>query len=62
MEVFNTNQRMKTAQAIIESIDKGEHGDVEVVLEDGIIKASKLILSSMTIISPKTSSESSMKI
>ena len=40
MEVFNTKQRMKTAQAIIESIDKGEHNDVEIVLEDGVIKAS----------------------
>ena len=46
MEVFNTKQRMKTAQAIIESIDKGEHNDVEIDLEDGVIKASKLILSS----------------
>ena len=46
MEVFNTNQRMKTTQALIESIDEGENNDVEIVLEDGVIKASKLILSS----------------
>ena len=46
LEDINSKQPLKTAQALIESIDSGEHNDVEIVLDDGVIKASKLILSS----------------
>ena len=36
----------KVIESLIESIDIGEHNDVDIILEDGIISASKLILSS----------------
>ena len=36
----------KVIESLIESIDIGEHNDVDIILEDGMISASKLILSS----------------
>ena len=47
LEAINSKQPLKTAaQTLIESIDSGEHNDVEIVLQDRVFKASKLILSS----------------
>ena len=36
----------KVIESLIESIDIGEHNDVDIILEDGVIRACKLVLSS----------------
>ena len=46
MEPANGNHKDKVIESLIESIDIGEHNDVDIILEDGMISASKLILSS----------------
>ena len=45
MESLNGNQKDKVIESLIGSIDIGEHNDVDIILEDGMISASKLILS-----------------
>ena len=39
------NDKDKVIESLIETIDNGEHNDVDIKLEDGMISASKLILS-----------------
>jgi len=46
MDTFNEKEKNKTVDALVDSIDNGEHNDVDIILEDGVIRASKLILSS----------------
>ena len=45
MDIFIEKEKDKLLQSLIRSIDSAEHNDVEIILEDGVIKASKLILS-----------------
>ena len=46
MNSFFEKHQAKAVKCLIESIDNGEHNDVDIILEDGVIRASKLILSS----------------
>ena len=46
IHTFFENHKVKAVESLIESIDNGEHNDVEIILDDGVIRASKLILSS----------------
>jgi len=46
MDTFNEKEKNKTVDALVDSIDNGEHNDVDIILEDGVIRASKLILCS----------------
>ena len=46
MVTFNEKEKNKTVDALVDSIDNGEHNDVDIILEDGVIRASKLILAS----------------
>ena len=48
MKSINRKQKYKVIESLIESIDIGEHNDVDIILEDGMISASKLILSTMS--------------
>ena len=45
MDIFIEKEKDKLLQSLVRSIDSAEHNDVEIILEDGVIKASKLILS-----------------
>ena len=45
MNEFNEKEKEKILESLIGSIDSDEHNDVDIVLEDGVIKANKLILS-----------------
>ena len=45
MNEFNEKEKEKILESLIGSIDSDEHNDVEIILEDGAIKANKLILS-----------------
>ena len=42
------NHQLWTIGSLIDSIDNGDHNDLEIILEDGAIKASKLILCSVS--------------
>ena len=46
MNSFFEKNQVKAVKCLIESIDNGEHNDVDIILDDGVIRASKLILSS----------------
>jgi len=46
MNSFFEKHQAKAVKCLIESIDNGEHNDVDIILDDGVIRASKLILSS----------------
>ena len=45
MNEFNEKEKEKILESLIGSIDSDEHNDVKIILEDGVIKANKLILS-----------------
>ena len=45
MEAFIEKEKVKVTESLIGSIDNDEHNDVDIILQDGVIKASKLILS-----------------
>jgi len=46
MDTFDEKEKNKTVEALVDSIDNGEHNDVDIIVEDGVIRASKLVLSS----------------
>jgi len=46
MATFDEKEKNKTVEALVASIDNGEHNDVDIILEDGVIRACKLVLSS----------------
>ena len=46
MDTFDERRKNKVIEALVDSIDNGEHNDVDIIVEDGVIRASKLVLSS----------------
>ena len=43
--IFNEKEKAKVLVSLLKTLDTEEHNDVEIILEDGSLKASKLVLS-----------------
>ena len=46
MDTFNEREKNNFFEALENSIDNSEHNDVDIIVEDGVISASKLVFSS----------------